>query len=289
MLTDDGLLELKLPCIDGKSIAEVIRLTQPTEQTTLNITTHIDNISKLIKENVKCTILLTGSVSRETHIEQFHDIDLAVLLPYDLQQLKEELAATKYKLVPQNIFDCREKIFNILKQQYTVRNNCDEHLLKLVVDNFEFDIGFTPDVDPNEAMAIIKQQDLKRGHIVYRLLTGTLCKLDMSRYKEAPEEIKQVIRVIKYWIKIKKWKKCKPLSFPLETMIMNVYFTKQDWTYRELLIAFMSMVIDSCDGKKVESTVLGTKLKAYIFCGKPTELRNEAEEFYKILKRYGIK
>jgi hypothetical protein len=279
-LHKDSLCEQCLPSLGGLSINQAIQTTLPTEHTSKQVMNEYHHITQIINETLTCTIMLTGSISRSTHINGHHDVDMTVLLPYEQCEFEQELAKHKYKTIPTCIVESRNKVYHALSQVYNVRKNCDDHLLKLVVDNIEYDITFTADIDPQVALSIINETGLTRGHIVFRLLTTALCKMDMTVYKEAPAQVKELIRVIKYWIKRRNWTKTKPLSFPMETLVIDVYLTRSEWTYREYFTEFLHQVIKSCKSERNASLVFGTDLKAYLFTGKGTELEQAAQDLF---------
>jgi hypothetical protein len=273
-------------CFGGKSIRDIIETTRPSDEDDKIIENAFENIRSQIQNSVPSvtSIIKTGSFARGTHIRGNHDVDVAIFIDYTEEQLVTDLDQLEYKHIPETIIQSRNQIAQLLHSFGTVKTTGDPHLIKLQVDATLFDIVIAPDISPDTALSIIKQKKLRGGYVVFRMLTSTLSKNRLDVYINAPDHVKDLVRVAKFWIKQYKWTR-PPLSFSIETLVLEVCVMLPEWTPSQVMMQLFDEIIKCCNSQREAVKVFGTDMKIFLCTGTGTELAWRAEVALKELNR----
>jgi hypothetical protein len=274
-LIHDEQLYKPMHILNDQSIHDVIQLSKPPDTQTQLLNDTCDMISSRILNTITdiSVVVKTGSMSRGTHLSGSHDVDMTVLVPCDEKEFLTMLEPyTPSQPLPTIIINVRDKVAQLLINMYgetNVKTTGDAHIVKVTIHDTVFDITSVPDISPYTALDTITTKGIKSTDTTYRMLTGVLCKLEMNAYKQAPQDLKDMIRVIKYWFGINKWGKWKPRSFPIETFLIDVYLSRPQWTHLTLFKVFLEELIRCRRGERKPAKVFGTFLSAFIFIGRP--------------------
>jgi hypothetical protein len=286
-ISTEPFIDQPLTALGGQSIHQIIQTSTPPETQTQLLSETCDTIAETVTKrlDIISRTVKTGSMSRGTHLSGSHDVDMTILVKCDENEFLEALEPfAPSRPLPDIIVNTRNAVASIIQDMFgddVVNLACDAHIVKATIHQTIFDITIVPDISPYTALDTITGKSIRSTDVTYRMLTGVLCKLPMNSYKQAPNDVKDMLRVIKYWFGLHKWGKWRPRSFPIETFLLDIFISRQHWTHRELFVTFLEDLIKCRTGERKPAKVFGTPLSAFIFIGRP---KNFEENVNKTLK-----
>ena len=205
-----------------------------------------EKLSGVLRENPDFElkkILLSGSLAKHTALKTINDIDVAVYVisaPDDVGELIEWLADRLYKVFPN--MDSKQ----IVKQNYSVR-------VEFRGSGLDVDVVpvYQTNNDADDWGTVVSQDDGTKLKTNIRLHREFI-----KKYQEKFSAYTQVVRLLKWWAKIKKQENenFKFKSFMIELVLAKLYDEKEKHLndtndYPEIMLSFFDYIAktDFCE------------------------------------------
>jgi hypothetical protein len=253
---------MALRCLNNNALDEVKFSTQPTKQENNSVNKKFDKIVRLIQQEVgPMKIIKTGSFGRGVHVSPNFDVDMSVYVDnkfFEYGDLK-----TIRELYETQIQKIRADILNCLNMNLTCEfSKSDPHMIKVLYGSVWFDIIVTPNIPIEHARTLI--QECTQETPFKRFISNCLAEDRLKSYKYTAPEVKTMIRVAKYWVKCHNWshKKYKPLSFFIETLMLQVCEKARNAPSHVIFIFFLKNLIEVCY-QRIEIVDAGTGIQIH--------------------------